>query len=283
MEVCLDLEKLISLQGKPPLFAPGERLFWDDPHISRQMLSFHLDPATDAASRRPETIDQSVAWMVQALGLQPGNAILDLGCGPGLYAQRLAKYGLAVTGVDLSPTSIEYAKGQAIQNGLEIIYRCENYLDLPDEALYDAALLIYGDYCVLPPEQRSKLLGNIHRALKSGGYFVLDVTTRAHRALHGNRNGWYAVESGFWKGQAHIVLEQGFDYPEQSIFLDQYTVIQADGTINVYRNWFQDYTPETIKEELARGGFPVQSVWGDLCGTDYTERTEWIGIIAKKA
>jgi hypothetical protein len=54
------ISRLIRLQQKPEPFTPGEALFWDDPHISSQMLAVHLNPAMEAASRRPETIDRSV-------------------------------------------------------------------------------------------------------------------------------------------------------------------------------------------------------------------------------
>jgi hypothetical protein len=45
--------------------------------------------------------------------------------------------------------------------------------------------------------------------------------------------------------------------------------------------WFQDYTCETITQELEAGGFAVKSVWSDLLGTDYEEDTEWIGVVAQ--
>ncbi len=276
------ISQLIELQKKPEPFTPGEPLFWDDPHISSQMLQFHLNPDTDAASRRPEAIDHIVQWMIKTLGLKPGDSVLDLGCGPGLYASRLARAGLRVTGVDYSCRSIEYASQYAKENQLEIIYRYQNYLELEDENQYDAVLLIYGDFCPLSPTQRAKLLSNIRRALKPNGRFVLDVTTREDRKKHGVKNGWYALQSGFWKPGPHLVLEEGFDYPEQSLWLDQYTVIEADGKVSVYRNWFQDYTPDTITAELEQGGFRVQSIWGDLTGEPYTEESEWIGVVAQK-
>jgi SAM-dependent methyltransferase len=279
----LDLAQLQQLQQRPAPFAPGERLFWDDAHISAQMLAAHLDPNTDAASRCPETIDRSVAWIVEALDLRPGDAVLDLGCGPGLYATRLAERGLRVTGVDYSRRSIDYATRYAREHGLDIAYRYQDYLALEDEAQYEAALLIYGDFCPLPPEGRALLLQNVRRALKPGGHFVLDVSTREHRKWHGLRSGWYAVASGFWKPGPHMVLEQGFDYPEQSIYLDQYVVVEADGTLSVYRNWFQDYSAETITAELEQGGFCVQSLWGDLAGAPCAEGCEWIGVVARRA
>jgi 2-polyprenyl-3-methyl-5-hydroxy-6-metoxy-1,4-benzoquinol methylase len=270
---------ILQAQKKPEPFTPGEPLFWDDPHISSQMLKAHLNPTNDLASRRPETIQRTVEWLASTLGLQTGDSLLDLGCGPGLYSSRLAEIGLRVTGVDYSRRSIEYARQYAAQHNLNIDYRYQDYLTLEDDSLYDAVLLIYGDYCPLSPTQRNTLLANVRRALKPGGYFVFDVTTRAHRHKHGNRNNWYATEQGFWKPGPHLVLEDGFDYPEQFIFLDQIIVIEENNKITIYRNWFQDFSRETITRELEQAGFIVQSAWNDLLGTPYTDDTEWIGLI----
>lgn len=275
----MQFDQIMQAQISPEPFSPGEPLFWDDPYISAQMLKAHLDPDNDLASRRPATIQRSVDWLIATLGLQAGNSVLDMGCGPGLYSSRLAENGLRVTGVDYSRRSIEYARQFASQHHLDIDYRYQDYLTLEDNSLYDAVLLIYGDYCPLSPTQRSTLLKNVRRALKPGGYFVFDVTTRAHRHKHGNRNGWYAIEQGFWKPGPHLVLEEGFDYAEQSIFLDQAIVIEENNRITIYRNWFQDFSRETITTELEQAGFIVQSAWNDLLGTPYTDDTEWIGLV----
>jgi SAM-dependent methyltransferase len=276
------LAQLIQLQQKPAPFTPGEALFWDDPHISSQMLQAHLNPEIDAASRRPETIDRSVKWMIETLGLKIGDPILDLGCGPGLYASRFARAGLQVTGLDYSLRSIEYATNYARESNLDICYRYQNYLEWDDKDQYQAVFLIYGDFCTINPEQRSRLLRNIYSALKPGGAFVLDVSTRACRKKHRVKNGWQAVESGFCKPGPHLLLENSFDYPEQSISLDQYIVIEPDAKVSVYRNWFQDYTPESIADELSQAGFSVESLWGDLTGTPYALESEWIGLITSR-
>ncbi|MEN6435299.1 MAG: hypothetical protein ABFD58_05710, partial [Anaerolineaceae bacterium] len=89
----IDLSSIRDLQKKPLPYTMGEPLFWNDPYISKQMLIAHLDPITDAASRKPETIDKSVSWIIQESNIKPGNSVLDLGCGPGLYASRLAQKG----------------------------------------------------------------------------------------------------------------------------------------------------------------------------------------------
>ena len=280
LHTAIDLSYLCQLQEKPRPFEPGEPRFWTDPHIARQMLATHLDPTVDGASRRPEIIERITNWIATSVGLRPGDCILDLGCGPGLYAERLAQAGFQVTGVDFSQNSIDYAIAQAQVKKLPIEYRCQNYLELDDQDLYAAVLLIYGDLCPLSPEQRAKLLANVRRALKPGGCFILDVTTPVCRQKYGLKKDWYAAGQGFWKPGLHLVLEQGFAYADD-LFLDQYTIIEGDGKISVYRNWFQDYTPETICAELTAGGFEVESLWGDLAGTPYIPDSEWIGIVCR--
>ena len=274
--------KLAPFYQKPVPFTPGEVLFWNDPHISQQMLAFHLNPETDLASRKAETIETCVAWIIKTLGMKPGDAVLDLGCGPGLYAAKLARRGLAVSGVDISQASIAYARSFAVEHKLRINYRCQDYLTLTDENHFDVVLLIYGDYCTFSLDDRQRLLGVVGRALRPGGHFVLDVSTRVHRAKHGLKENCYISEGGFWRPGPHLVLELGFDYPEEAIWLDQYTIVEKNGEMTVYRNWFQDYDRESITAELAASGFDVLSVWGDLTGLPYVEDGEWIGVVAKR-
>ena len=60
--------------------------------------------------------------------------------------------------MDFSPGSIAYARERARAQGLDIDYRCQNYLEFAGEGGYDLALLIYCDFCALSPVQRAKLL-----------------------------------------------------------------------------------------------------------------------------
>jgi SAM-dependent methyltransferase len=278
----LDFETLHRLGQQPPLYEPGNPIFWDDPHISQHLLEAHLDPDTAAASRRPEVIDATVDWLVSYLSLEPGAAWLDLGCGPGLYTSRLAQRGLNVTGIDFSQRSLAYARETAAQQGLSVTYRRENYLALEDTAQYDAVSLIYGDFCPLPPEDRATLLDRVHRALKPGGRFVFDLSTPRHHELYGLKSNWYsAPKGGFWKPGPHFVLERGFPYPDD-MYLDQYVILEPGQEVTIYRFWFQDYGPERIAAELADHGFEMVAHWGDLAGTLYTAESEWLGVVAQR-
>jgi SAM-dependent methyltransferase len=239
------LRQVETLSTPPEPFTPGAPLFWDDPHISQYLLEAHLDPNTEAASRYPVVIEAVIDWLLAYLDVQPGAAWLDMGCGPGLYTSRLAQRGLVVTGVDYSRRSIAYATGYATEHKLPITYRYQNYLTLEDSAQYDAISLIYGDFCPLSPENRAKLLANVRRALKPD-----------------------------------LGLDRGFAYPND-IYLDQFSTLEPDGTLTVFRNWFQDYNPQRITDELNANGFEVVALWGDLTGAPYTDESDWIGIVAK--
>lgn len=276
------VDELYRASQPPPLFEPGEPLFWDDPHISRQMLAAHLNPEVEAASRPPGAIDRIVRWLMSYLDLSAGDTLLDLGCGPGLYSARFAERGVRVTGIDVSRRSLAYAEEYAAANGLAITYRREDFRSLDEVEQYNAVIQIYGELCVFAPAVRDDLLDRIWRALKPGGALVFDVTTRAHRRRTGRQNGWYAAESGFWRPGPHMVLEQGFDYPEHDTYLDQYAVIDAERGLTIYRNWFLDYSLESISAVLAGQGFTVRAAWGDLAGAPLGTDSEWIGVAAGK-
>ena len=83
---------------------------WTDAHISKQLLDLHINPDTDTASRNEKSIEKTTAWILEQTA---GNRVLDLGCGPGLYAERLAQAGMGVTGMDFSENSIAYARQSA--------------------------------------------------------------------------------------------------------------------------------------------------------------------------
>ena len=93
-----ELEK-INTRPKPFEFYTASDL-WTDEHTSKQMLSFHLNEDLDVSSRNAAFIDRAVEWIVSRFNVGSGTKIADFGCGPGLYAARLAQMQAAVTGID---------------------------------------------------------------------------------------------------------------------------------------------------------------------------------------
>ena len=80
-------------------------------------------------------------------------------------------------------------------------------------------------------------------------------------------------------GKTHIVLEEGVQY-EEDIWLDQY-IVADDKNVQVYRNWFHDYTAETISEVVQKAGFRIVDMV-TLTGNQLKTESEWILIIAEK-
>jgi ubiquinone/menaquinone biosynthesis C-methylase UbiE len=81
-----------------------------------------------------ESIHDMHVALVEALGPQPGEQLLDVGCGSGNLAELAAGAGAFVTGIDLSPRLIDVAKARAEAGGFAIVYRigdAEN-LDVED-------------------------------------------------------------------------------------------------------------------------------------------------------
>ncbi len=278
-----DLFPLILYQtSKPPLFEPGELHFWDDPYISKSMLEAHLDQTHDGASRRSAEIEKTVHHLIDSGFLKTGNRILDLGCGPGLYSSSLCIGGMKVTGIDLSRRSIDYASARAEKEGLDIEYICADFFDIDYEGTFNAILQVYGEICTFSDEKRDRLLSLIHRALKDDGFFIFDVSTRALRMREGLKNRWYFSEGGFWRSGQHLVLEEGFNYPENDTWLNQYIVVDEDGTVKTYRLWLHDYSLERISKVLEENGFKVEQAWNSLSGESYREGGDWIAIVASK-
>ncbi len=117
----MELHKIITATKKPDVYGKGTAEMWVDEYISNRLLEVHLNPDIELASRKATTIDETVDWILDKI---PGEGleILDLGCGPGLYAEKLAGKGHRVTGVDFSANSIRHARESAARKKLDINY-----------------------------------------------------------------------------------------------------------------------------------------------------------------
>jgi 16S rRNA (guanine1207-N2)-methyltransferase len=107
---------LSALLRKPELYEKTPAKFWNDPHISGCMLATHLDPDTDAASRKPETIDRTVEFI---LSLLPMNAsLLDIGCGWGAMGVAIARANknANVTMVDVNRRALDLCRQNCERN-----------------------------------------------------------------------------------------------------------------------------------------------------------------------
>jgi ubiquinone/menaquinone biosynthesis C-methylase UbiE len=78
--------------------------------------------------------DSLIERTISLVGLKPGDAVMDLGCGPGLLAVPFARAGMSVVAVDPEPDMIAAAQETARNAGVSLDVRRGSSYDLPVEA-----------------------------------------------------------------------------------------------------------------------------------------------------
>ena len=99
--------------------------------------------------------------------------ILDLGCGTGLELEFYFPLNPSanVTGIDLSAGMLDELKRKFADKDITLI--CESYFDVSlGENAFDAAVSVESLHH-FTKEEKTKLYGKLHRALKDNGYFIL--------------------------------------------------------------------------------------------------------------
>lgn len=277
-------DTLLEINRRPKVFSEyTARELWTDSHTAGQMLAYHLNETVDAASRNHAFLDRSADWIASHFGLGTGAHVIDLGCGPGLYAQRLAAHGLSVTGVDFSANSLGFAREQASNAGLDIEYVEADYLDFASDRRFDLVMMIMCDLCALNPGQRALLLQKFRALLADGGAILLDVysprmyDTREEEATYA-RN----LLDGFWSADEYFGFLNTFKYDDQRVILDKYTIFERDRARRVF-NWFQCFTTSEVESEFADSGLQVTEFLGDVAGKPYNPEATEFAVVAGAA
>jgi trans-aconitate methyltransferase len=102
----------------------------------------------------------------ELLAPQPGERILDLGCGDGALTAKIAATGATVVGVDSSPQMVEAASARGLDT------RVCNADALPFEAEFDA---VFSNAALHWMRNQEAVLAGVHRALKPGGRFIAEM------------------------------------------------------------------------------------------------------------
>lgn len=279
----MKLIDLIHRHPNPMPWSEGEKIPWDDPDFSQRMLREHLSQAHDAASRRFEIIDAQVDWIHHhVLGGQP-KRVLDLGCGPGLYVERLARLGHACVGIDFSPASINYAKAQAKAAGLNCQYFHEDIRKADFGNGYDLVSSIYGEINVFRPEEAKAILVKSYEALAPGGYLLLEPHTFEIVVEMGKQPAsWYSAEKGLFAGEPHLCLQENSWDDASKVAIQRFFIIDAaTGDLTCHSSSTQAYTNEEYRALLIGCGFDEVSFF-DSIGGSCNCFEGLLGILARK-
>ncbi|GBF34960.1 hypothetical protein DCCM_4081 [Desulfocucumis palustris] len=277
----IDLQALKKLIAKPEIFEKSTDKFWDDRHISGQMLRLHLNPEVEAASKTKETIKAETNFIIRWTNMGADKNVLDLGCGPGLYVKEFAKTGARVTGIDFSERSINYANKYVKSTYKNTEFFEINYLDIGFKKSFDIATLIFYDFCALNTNEQKRLLSKIHDSLKDDGVFIFDVVTDNRKSSV--TTSISICEGGFWSPNPYIEIVNIFMYDEPKTEGNQYTIIDKDGATRVIRLYHRLFGLEEITKLLNDYNFKVEKVYKNLKGEALSEDSETYGIFARKA
>jgi len=279
------LWRIYQRPERPVAWESGGNLPWDDPEFSTRMLREHLDESHGAASRVEAERMAQIEWLWHKLALEPDRHILDITCGPGLYAVALAQQGCQVTGIDFGPASIEYAEAHAANHNLA--ERCHfsqqdvREMDFPDHD-FQAALLLYGQLAVFTKEEAQAILNQAASSLGKGGRLCIELLDPAH-IDKSDSNWWYSDDNGLWGDAPYLHLGERFWDAENEISVERYQILHIEtGELTEVQLCDQLYRPEHMLEMLKGAGFDQVDVYPAWDGLPLYDNSEWIVYVATK-
>ncbi len=192
--------------------------------------------------------EQEVTFLVEALGLEPGMRVLDVGCGPGRHAHALGRRGISVHGVDISERFVELARIDAPEG---VTFERLDARDLDLDREFDAAISLCqgafgladgGDATSVPLEPDAAVLDGMARAVRSGGRLALSAFSAYFQVR------WLDPERGSFDA------ERGVNH-ERTVIKDE------EGNDAEVDLWTTCFTPRELRLLVERAGLRTESLW----------------------
>ena len=276
---------IVTERTAPAPWAEGDNIPWNEPGFSQRMLREHLSQAHDHASRRFSKIDRQVAWIHRVILGAKGARILDLGCGPGLYASRLARLGHSCVGIDFAPASIRYAKEEAAREGLDCRYILGDLRTTPyGDSEFELVMFLYGEFNVFRPSDARCILSKAYAALRPGGRLLVEPHPyEVIRRMGEEPRSWYASQEGFFSAQPHLVLmESSWDAEGEAATKRHWAVDCATGEVTRCAASYQAYREAGYAQLFREGGFHIEAIYPSLLGEPDPEQRDFLAIVAAR-
>jgi len=282
MNTILDI---VNRSPKPVPWSEGDNIPWDDPEFSDRMLAEHLSQEHDLASRRAETIDQHVQWIFTKILDSDPARVLDLACGPGLFARRLARNGCDCVGIDFSPASIRHAREIAeSESKLSCTFHHADVRAGHFGEGFDLVMMVYGQFNVFPRSRGKEILQRACGSLRPGGALLLEVQSRDQIQQEGeSAPSWYSAESGLFSEKPHLVLQENFWDVDAAASTTRFLTIDAKtGAVSTYALSNEAYAEEELAEALLTAGFRNVDQFPSMSGAAVAGDHDLPVVVARK-
>ncbi len=263
----------------------AQNLPWHEADFSERMLREHLDDSHGAATRIASERAVQIEWLWEKLGLQAGMWLLDITCGPGLYALELARRGCRVTGIDFSPAAIAYAQDLARSEGLSaqcaFIEQDVRAMDF-GEANFDVALLLYGQLAVFTKAEAQQLLNQAARSLRPGGRLCLELLNQ-ERVDKTRSEWWFTDDRGLWGDRPFLHLGERFWFEEEKRSVERFYIVHLEtGKLTEIALSDQTYSIKTMTHMMQEAGFRSVKVYLAWDHLPLYDADEWVVYVAER-
>ena len=113
---------------------------------------------------------------IESLELTKSKKVLEIGIGTGRVAVKVAPFCKALTGIDISPKTIERAK-ENLKEQANILFVCDDFLNYQFGETFD---VIYSSLTMMHFRQKKQVVAKVDTLLNKGGIFCLSIDKRRY-------------------------------------------------------------------------------------------------------
>lgn len=167
----------VSSRGENKALLEQVRAYWNE-HIHDLEIATHPIGSAGFFQELDEYRFDKLRYLPELVDFSGyrGKRLLEVGCGVGIDLVRFAKGGAKLTGVDLAEVSIDLAKKNFKNNGLEADLQVMNGEDLLFED--DSFDVVYAHGVLQYTADAHQMIAELHRVLRPGGEAIVMVYNR---------------------------------------------------------------------------------------------------------